>query len=86
MIRCSFCGKNQASVLGLIASPHEGENRVHICDECVCVCVDLLLDKGVLAFEGGITQAAEKGSGLILPGTANASATEAAPSAGGKEE
>ena len=36
-IRCSFCGKSQDEVRTIIAGP-----RVHICDECVDLCNDII--------------------------------------------
>lgn len=36
-LRCSFCNKSQHEVRKLIAGP-----RVHICDECVAVCVTII--------------------------------------------
>ncbi|NUW38076.1 hypothetical protein HTZ77_42760 [Nonomuraea sp. SMC257] len=36
-LRCSFCHKGSADVAKLIAGP-----GVHICDECVGLCVDIL--------------------------------------------
>lgn len=38
-IRCSFCGKEKERANKLIAGP----DGVYICDECVCVCVDMLI-------------------------------------------
>lgn len=38
LLFCEFCGKSQNEVQKLIASP----GKVHICDECVGVCVDIL--------------------------------------------
>ncbi|MFZ0249945.1 MAG: ClpX C4-type zinc finger protein [Acidimicrobiales bacterium] len=35
--RCSFCGKDSDAVSRLIAGPN-----AYICDECVCLCVDIL--------------------------------------------
>ena len=35
--KCSFCGKDQDQVARLIAGP-----GVHICEECVRPCVDIL--------------------------------------------
>ncbi|MFQ5645359.1 MAG: ATP-dependent Clp protease ATP-binding subunit ClpX [bacterium] len=40
-LNCSFCGKNQEEVRKLIAGPD-----VHICDECVELCNDILTDEG----------------------------------------
>jgi ATP-dependent protease Clp ATPase subunit len=37
---CSFCGKSQHDVARLIAGP-----KVHICDECVVLCIEILGDK-----------------------------------------
>lgn len=39
-LRCSFCNKSQRFVKRLIAGP----NRVHICDECVDICLGVLND------------------------------------------
>lgn len=39
-IECSFCGAPQRQVKKLIAGP-----RVYICDECVEICVDVLVDE-----------------------------------------
>jgi len=42
-LRCSFCGKMQEQVRKLIAGP-----EVFICDECVALCSDIIIDE----FEG----------------------------------
>lgn len=34
---CSFCGKDQKNVKKLIAGP-----MVHICNECVDLCIDII--------------------------------------------
>ncbi len=39
--RCSFCGLNQRSVKKMIAGP-----SVFICDECVKLCCQILLEEG----------------------------------------
>src|SRR6516164_7890755 len=39
---CSFCGKSQDEVRKLIAGP-----TVYICDECIDLCNDILLEEGV---------------------------------------
>ena len=39
VLRCSFCNKAQNEVRKLIAGP-----AVYICDECVEVCVDIMVD------------------------------------------
>jgi hypothetical protein len=40
-LRCSFCGKSQSEIKKLIAGP-----QVFICDECIVLCVDILLAEG----------------------------------------
>jgi ATP-dependent Clp protease ATP-binding subunit ClpX len=37
---CDFCGKHQDYVKVLIAG-----NKVHICDECIDVCADVIAKK-----------------------------------------
>jgi len=41
-MRCSFCGKNQNEVHTIIAGP-----GVYICNECIEVCNDILLDRRI---------------------------------------
>jgi ATP-dependent Clp protease ATP-binding subunit ClpX len=41
MLRCSFCGKSQDEVKKLIAGP-----TVYICDECIDLCNDIILEEG----------------------------------------
>ncbi len=43
-LRCSFCGKPAQQVKKLIAGP-----SVYICDECVEICNDILLEEGHVA-------------------------------------
>ena len=40
ILYCSFCGKSQHEVLKLIAGP-----EVQICDECVDLCVDIVVEE-----------------------------------------
>jgi hypothetical protein len=40
-LTCSFCGKAQTQVQKLIAGP-----GVYICDECIALCNEILLDEG----------------------------------------
>jgi aspartate carbamoyltransferase catalytic subunit len=40
--RCSFCGKRYDEVMRMIAGP----NGVHICNECVALCVEILTETG----------------------------------------
>lgn len=39
-IHCSFCGKRQEDVKKLIAG-----NKVYICDECISVCYEILIEE-----------------------------------------
>src|SRR2546428_3456771 len=43
-LRCSFCGKSPEEVKRLIAGP-----TVYICDACIDLCNDILLEEGVAA-------------------------------------
>ncbi len=49
MMYCSFCGKSQDEVKKLIAGP-----SVYICDECVELCRDIVIEDDVDASEGQI--------------------------------
>jgi ATP-dependent Clp protease ATP-binding subunit ClpX len=40
-LTCSFCGKSQRDVKKLIAGP-----TVYICDECIGLCNDILVEEG----------------------------------------
>ena len=40
VMRCSFCRKRSAQVAGLFAGP----DGVHICNECLKICEDILVD------------------------------------------
>ena len=40
--RCSFCGKRYEDVMHMIAGP----SGVHICDECVALCMEILSETG----------------------------------------
>src|SRR5262252_3062478 len=42
VLRCSFCGKSQDEVKRLIAGP-----TAYICDECIDLCNDILLEEGI---------------------------------------
>jgi ATP-dependent Clp protease ATP-binding subunit ClpX len=42
VLQCSFCGKSPEEVQRLIAGP-----TVYICDECIDLCNDILLEEGV---------------------------------------
>ena len=43
---CSFCGKNQDDVERMIIGPN-----VNICNECIGLCNDLLVNEGILPHE-----------------------------------
>lgn len=45
--RCSFCSREQGQVRRLIAGP----DGVNICDECVALCQEVLLEDGVAAVD-----------------------------------
>src|SRR5207302_1875352 len=45
--RCSFCGKSQEMVHRLIAGP----GGVYICNECVALCTEIIVDEGQAAVE-----------------------------------
>jgi hypothetical protein len=40
-VSCSFCGKGQREVRKLVAGP----NNVYICDECIALCCDILVEE-----------------------------------------
>jgi hypothetical protein len=52
-LRCSFCNKAQADARKLIAGP-----TVFICDECVEVCNDILLDDARISEDARVTGSA----------------------------
>ncbi len=45
--RCSFCGDPQSKAVIMIRSPKYFSKRANICDDCVSICVQVLLDEGV---------------------------------------
>ena len=49
VLRCSFCGKNGDQVVKLITGP-----AVHICNECVAMCNEILADEGRKAPAGAV--------------------------------
>jgi ClpX C4-type zinc finger len=53
-VSCSFCGKNQTEVRKLVAGP-----SVHICDECVDLCKNIIAQET----EGGIEAAVKSAKG-----------------------
>jgi hypothetical protein len=40
--RCSFCGKTEGQVRGLVAGP-----GIYICNECVYLCVEVLKERHI---------------------------------------
>ena len=63
--QCSFCGKTLHDVRKLIAGP-----RVHICDECVSLCNDIIVEeetRGAARARGG--RAGRMPSGRARPRT-----------------
>lgn len=54
LFRCSFCTKSQHEVRKIIAGP-----TVNICDECVLLCVEILIVPAAIKFpdpknQGGV--------------------------------
>src|SRR5690606_30165037 len=49
-VRCSFCGKEAKDVRKLIAGP-----EVHICDECVTLCNEIIADDMQRESSGGLS-------------------------------
>ncbi len=50
VLRCSFCGKGAEQVQKLITGP-----SVHICNECVAMCTDILVETGKKEPEAALT-------------------------------
>ncbi len=48
---CSFCGKSQHDVKKLIAGP-----TVFICDECVLLCMDIIIDDEKFTLKDALTE------------------------------
>ncbi|MFV0420869.1 ClpX C4-type zinc finger protein [Oleidesulfovibrio sp.] len=46
---CSFCGKSQKDVKRLVAN--SGDPLVAICDECVLLCVEILISEAASSDE-----------------------------------
>ena len=44
ILRCSFCSKTQDQVDTFISNPSDRSSRVYICNECVAVCNEVLMD------------------------------------------
>lgn len=61
-VRCSFCGKSQDEVLRLISGP-----GVYICNECIELCYDLLVDQHVVGPQAALKKYRSSGSGENTP-------------------
>jgi hypothetical protein len=44
-LRCSFCGKPRSAVRHIVGGPGEGPNQVFICDECVALCAEIMVEE-----------------------------------------
>ena len=44
-LRCSFCWKPRSAVHHLVGGPGEGPNQVFICDECVALCAEIMVEE-----------------------------------------
>ncbi|MDR2632357.1 MAG: ClpX C4-type zinc finger protein [Treponema sp.] len=59
--RCSFCGRPASLVRALVAGPPDASGRlVFICDDCVDVCVRVLVEAGEQRW---IVRPVQKGEG-----------------------
>jgi hypothetical protein len=61
-VNCSFCGKSQDEVRKLIAG-----QDVHICDECVDLCNDIIAEECEREAQEEAGGAAKSGSDLLVP-------------------
>lgn len=57
LIRCDFCGGTTVGTQEwrkgvIIASPDHGQGSVHICDECVGMCQELIAEHRTRATDG----------------------------------
>ena len=65
-LKCSFCGKPSKNARRLIAL--DPPSKICICDECVVVCLKILLDESPLEFYKLITSIfAEQANKIITP-------------------
>jgi hypothetical protein len=84
-VRCSFCGLNEDVCGMLISSPKAESPRCLICDECIMICIDLLIDRGIAGYECDLRRIGKGPTLPIVPKTANATPEKTEPdSAGGK--
>jgi Pyruvate/2-oxoacid:ferredoxin oxidoreductase delta subunit len=60
-VACSFCGKNQQEVRKVIAGP-----SVHICNECVNLCDEILVKENVKEAESAVQSTEERLCGICM--------------------
>jgi Pyruvate/2-oxoacid:ferredoxin oxidoreductase delta subunit len=60
-VTCSFCGKNQQEVRKVIAGP-----SVHICNECVNLCDEILVKENVKETESAVPSTEERLCGICM--------------------
>jgi hypothetical protein len=70
-LRCSFCNKSADDVRKLIAGP-----QVFICDECVGICNEIIVQDTRFARPEAATALAEQGRAMAGQGEGRASATD----------
>ena len=83
-VRCSFCGRNQHSRMLIVNPPCELQ-RAYICDECVIMCVTLLIDSDIIDYEITLGPVKEARTFETLRAPANEAPEKTEPNpAGGK--
>lgn len=60
-VTCSFCGKNQQEVRKVIAGP-----SVHICNECVNLCDEILVKENVKEAASAVQSTEERLCGICM--------------------
>lgn len=60
-VTCSFCGKNQEEVRKVIAGP-----SVHICNECVNLCDEILVKENVKEAASAVQSTEERLCGICM--------------------
>jgi hypothetical protein len=60
-VTCSFCGKNQQEVRKVIAGP-----SVHICNECVNLCDEILVKENAKEAESAVQSTEERLCGICM--------------------
>lgn len=59
-IKCSFCGKSSEQVIKIITGP-----SVNICNECIAICNQLLVDTGAKTTPKGLNQTGKELSNYV---------------------